>query len=66
MNILNNIVNERNIPLVLKHMRNLLVIIYLNHMSHLLLHNFILKDSFISIYLENITNYFISKEEFNS
>jgi hypothetical protein len=66
MNILNYIVNKRNIPLVLKHMRNLLVIIYLNHMSHLLLHNFILKGSFISTYLENIFNYFIPKEEFNS
>jgi hypothetical protein len=32
INILNYIVNERNIPLVLTHMKNLLVIIYLNHM----------------------------------
>jgi hypothetical protein len=29
---LNYLVNERNIPLVLSHMRNLIVIIYLNHM----------------------------------
>jgi hypothetical protein len=32
IHILNYIVNERNIPLVLTHMKNLLVIIYLNHM----------------------------------
>jgi hypothetical protein len=31
-NILTHVVNERNIPLVLTHMKNLLVIIYLNHM----------------------------------
>jgi hypothetical protein len=66
MNILNYIVNERNIALVLKHIKNLLVIIYLNHMSHLLLHNFILKGSFISTYLENFSYYFIPKEKFNS
>jgi hypothetical protein len=34
INILNYIVNERNIPLVLTHMKNLLVIIYLNHMFY--------------------------------
>jgi hypothetical protein len=32
INILNYIVNERIIPLVLTHVRNLLVIIYLNYM----------------------------------
>jgi hypothetical protein len=32
INILNYIVNEWNIPLVLTHMRNLVVIIYLNYM----------------------------------
>jgi hypothetical protein len=32
INILNYIVNERNIPFVLSHMRNLLVITYLNRM----------------------------------
>jgi hypothetical protein len=32
LNILNYLVNEINIPLVLSHMRNLIVIIYLNHM----------------------------------
>jgi hypothetical protein len=62
----NYIVHERNIPLVLKHMTNLLVVIYLNHMSHLLLHNFILKGSFISTYLENNSNYVIPNEGFNS
>jgi hypothetical protein len=62
INILNYKVNERNIPLVLTHMKNLLVIIYINHMFLLLLHNFILKGSFISTYLENISNYFIQKK----
>jgi hypothetical protein len=32
LNILNYLVNEINIPLILSHMRNLIVIIYLNHM----------------------------------
>jgi hypothetical protein len=30
--------------------------------TQLLLHNFILKDSFITTYLESISNYFIQKE----